>query len=97
MATDAAEALSLEGGLDYRSAYREIGEAVAAGTFDASGFDPVEALATRTVVGGAAAAPMDAMLGECRAALDEARAWISDRRSAIARAEEELVASTAAG
>lgn len=97
MATDAAEALSLERGLDYRSAYRAIGEAVAAGTFDASELDPVDALATRTVVGGAAAAPMDAMLAECRSALDEARAWIEARRSAFARAEAALVASTAAG
>ena len=64
MATDAAEALSLERGIDYRSAYRQIGEAVAAGTFEA--LDPVEALATRTVTGGAAPAPMEAMLGECR-------------------------------
>jgi argininosuccinate lyase len=97
MATDAAEALSLERGLDYRSAYRAIGEAVAAGTFDASELDPVDALATRTVVGGAAAAPMDAMLAECRSALGDARGWIEARRSAFARAEAALVASTAAG
>ena len=97
MATDAAEALSLERGMDYRSAYRAIGEAVAAGTFDDSDLDPVEALATRTVVGGAAAEPMDAMLAECRAAVDSARGWIEQRRAAIARAEEALIAGTAAG
>jgi len=97
MATDAAEALSLERGIDYRSAYRAIGEAVAAGTFDASDLDPVAALATRTVVGGAAAAPMDAMVAECRAAVSEARGWIGERRRSIARAEAELVAETAAG
>jgi argininosuccinate lyase len=92
MATDAAEALSLESGIDYRSAYRETGAAVAAGTFDASQLDPVAALATRTVVGGAAAAPMDAMLAECRAAVDEGRAWIEARRAAFAAAERDLVA-----
>jgi len=97
MATDAAEALSLERGIDYRSAYRAIGEAVAAGTFDASDLDPVEALATRTVVGGAAAAPMDAMVAECRAAVSEARGWIGERRASIAAAEEALIAETAAG
>jgi len=92
MATDAAESLSLEGGIDYRSAYRAIGEAVAAGTFDASELDPVVALATRTVTGGAAHAPMGAMLAECRAALAESRSWIDERRASIARAESELVA-----
>jgi argininosuccinate lyase len=97
MATDAAEALSLERGMDYRSAYRAVGEAVAAGTFDASDLDPVAALATRTVVGGAAAAPMDAMVAECRAAVSDARGWIGERRSAIAGAEEALIAGTAAG
>ena len=97
MATDAAEALSLSEGVDYRSAYRLVGEAVAAGTFDPFGLDPVEALATRTVTGGAAPAPLDAMLAECRGAVVEARAWIEQRRSAIALAETELVASTAAG
>ena len=95
MATDAAEALSLERGIDYRSAYREIGEAVASGTFEA--LDPVEALATRTVTGGAAPAPMEAMLGECRAAVAASRAWVEERRVAIEAAEAELVASTPAG
>jgi argininosuccinate lyase len=97
MATDAAEALSLERGIDYRSAYRAVGEAVAAGTFDASDLDPVAALATRTVLGGAAAAPMDAMLAECRAAVAQARGWIEERRAAIAGAEEALIVGTAAG
>jgi argininosuccinate lyase len=91
MATDAAEALSLDRGLDYRSAYREIGAAVAAGTFDASALDPADAIATRTGRGGAAPEPMDAMLGECRAAISAARGWIAERRAGIADAEEELV------
>jgi hypothetical protein len=35
---------------------------------------------------------MNAMLAECRAAVDEASAWIDERRSAIAASERELVA-----
>lgn len=102
MATDAAEALSIARGLDYRSAYRLVGEAVAGGSLsdlglDPSVLDPVTAVATRTVTGGAAVAPMEAMLAECRTALAEAGAWIAERRDAIARAEEELVARAAAG
>jgi argininosuccinate lyase len=97
MATDAAELMSLERGVDYRSAYRAVGEAVAAGTFDASALDPAEAMATRTVTGGAAVAPMEAMLGEMRAALATSRARLGATRAAIAGAEEALIAGTAAG
>ena len=50
--------------VDYRSAYREVGRAVAEGK--PPELDPREALATRTVTGGAAPAPMDAMLGRLR-------------------------------
>jgi len=54
--------------------------------------DPVAALATRTVTGGAAAPPLDAMLAECRAALADAERWIGERRAAMAAAEAELLA-----
>jgi argininosuccinate lyase len=98
MATDVAEALSLERGLNYRAAYREVGEAVAGGALDpaalgldASVLDPAAALATRTVTGGAAEAPMEAMLAECRAAVADADAWVGERRAAIAAAERALV------
>jgi argininosuccinate lyase len=98
MATDAAEAIALEGGVDYRSAYRRVGEAVSAGALDAaalgidaSTLDPAAALATRTVTGGAAPAPMEAMLADCRAAVADARRWIEERRSALDGAERELV------
>ncbi len=112
MAADVAEAISLATGLDYRSAYRVVGRAVAAGGLDAAALDaaaheilgrplgadvshaldPVAAIATRTVPGGAATEPMDAMLAECRTAVDEARRWIDDERAAIERAEHDLVA-----
>jgi argininosuccinate lyase len=104
MATDAAEAVSQTRGIDYRSAYRIVGEAVAAGTLDAAALgidpavlDPAAALSTRTVTGGAAAAPMGAMLGDCRAALADAERWIAERRAAIAAAEAELVALARVG
>ncbi len=99
MATDAAEAVSDARAIDYRSAYRIVGEAVAGGTLDAAALgidpevlDPVAALATRTVTGGAAAPPLDTMLAECRAAVADAERWIGERRAAIAAAEAELVA-----
>ena len=51
--------------------------------------DPRAALATRTVPGGAAPAPMDAMLADCRAAVADARARRGDARAAaIERARE---------
>jgi len=112
MATDVAEAISLATGLDYRSAYRVVGRAAAAGGLDAAALDaaanellgrplgvdvshaldPAGAIATRTVPGGAAREPMDAMLAGCRTAVDEARHWIQAERDAVARAEHELVA-----
>ena len=115
LATDVAEAISLATGLDYRSAYRVVGRAVARGSgLDAAGLDaaarellgralgvdagvladaldPAAALAARTVPGGAAPEPMDAMLAECRAAVAEARRWSEAARAAGARAEDELV------
>jgi argininosuccinate lyase len=47
MATDVAEAVSLATGLDYRSAYRVVGRAVAAGALDADGLDA----ASREILG----------------------------------------------
>jgi argininosuccinate lyase len=114
LAADLAEVITAVAGLDYRSAYRVVGRAVAAGTLDAAALDaaadellgrplgvdpatvaaaldPHAALATRTGTGGAAPAPMDAMLAECRAAAHAAVAWVAERRAAIARAERELV------
>jgi argininosuccinate lyase len=57
----------------------------------AAALDPVAALATRVVPGGAAPAPMDAMLAECRAAIADGRRWVERGRGAIERAERELV------
>jgi argininosuccinate lyase len=54
--------------------------------------DPAAAIATRTVPGGAATAPMDAMVADCRDALARARAWIERERGAIEHAEQQLVA-----
>jgi argininosuccinate lyase len=95
MATDAAEALSLERGLDYRSAYRLVGETLAAGgelDVPPEVLDPVAAIATRTVAGGAAPAPMDSMLEDCRDAITQARAWVERHRDAVGEAERALVA-----
>jgi argininosuccinate lyase len=98
LATDAAEAISLATGRDYRSAYDEVGRAVAAGRLDAAelgidpgALEPAAALAARTVPGGAAAEPMEAMLAECRAAVAEARRWSDGTRAAAARAEAQLI------
>ena len=108
MATDVAEAISLETGLDYRTAYRVVGHAAAldrdaleAAAREIVGrpldvdvshaLDPVAALATRTIPGGAAPAPMDAMLDECQTAVAAARAWIDSERSAIEQAEHALI------
>ena len=87
MATDAAELLTP--GMDYRSAYKQVGRAVAAG--ELPDLDPREAIATRTVTGGAAPAPMDAMLAECRAAIDDVRERAATARAAIGEAERELL------
>ena len=98
LATDVAEAISLSTGRDYRSAYDEVGRAVAGGSLDAialgvdsSTLDPAAALAARTVPGGAAPEPMGAMLAECRAAVAEARRWAEVTRAERGRAEDQLV------
>jgi argininosuccinate lyase len=115
LATDLAEVVSRAAGLDYRSAYRVVGRAVASsGRLDAASLDaaatellgrplelpehvvadaldPLAALATRTVPGGAAPEPMDAMLGECRDAVADTRAWIDAERAALTTAEDALV------
>jgi argininosuccinate lyase len=153
-ATDLAEVVSRETGLDYRSAYRVVGRAVAEaaaqtgrtatdtpnpsdrssaprgaravpeagapedargakrldaaaldaaarellgrelgldGALVAAAQDPEACLATRTTIGGAAAAPMDAMLADSRAALEDARVWCEAARAAAADAERALV------
>jgi argininosuccinate lyase len=98
LATDVAEAISLSTGRDYRSAYDAVGRAVADGRLDAaalgvedSALDPAAALAARTVPGGAAPEPMDAMLTECRAAVAEARRWVEVTQAERGRAEGQLV------
>jgi argininosuccinate lyase len=111
-ATDAAEAISLATGLDYRTAYRILARArdlepagieaaareILGRPLDldpailAAALDPVAALATRTVPGGAAPEPMDAMLAATRAAVDDARRWIDAERAAIEQAERDLLA-----
>jgi argininosuccinate lyase len=94
MATDVAEALSLATGVDYRSAYREVaaaGPEAAARELGADVLDPAAAIAARTVAGGAAPAPMEAMLADCRDAVARSRAWVERRRGAVADAENALV------
>jgi argininosuccinate lyase len=59
--------------------------------FVAAALDPAAALATRTVPGGAAPEPMDAMLAECRAAVGVARDWAAHERAAVDRTERELI------
>jgi hypothetical protein len=49
-------------------------------------------LATRTVTGGAAPAPMDAMLTDCRAAVAGERERVAATRRAVEAAERELLA-----
>jgi argininosuccinate lyase len=113
-ATDLAEIVSAAAGIDYRSAYRVVGRAVAGGRLDATALDtaahevlgrgldlpadalanaldPSACLATRAAPGGAAPEPMDAMLGDCRAALAGERAWAESARDAGARAEAALL------
>jgi argininosuccinate lyase len=94
MATDVAEAISLASGVDYRSAYREVaaaGPEAAARDLSADVLDPAAAIATRTVAGGAAPAPMEVMLADCSDAVARARAWVERQRGAIADAEQALV------
>ncbi len=100
LATDVAEVVSDARGIDYRSAYRVVG--ARGRRRDARRgrarhsippcSTPVAALATRTVTGGAAPAPMDAMLAECRAAVAGARAVAASGGQPIGAAEAELVA-----
>jgi argininosuccinate lyase len=87
LATDQAEQLSLDTGLDYRSAYKRVANAIEGG-------DPREAIATRTVTGGAAPAPLEAMLQECRATVATARDRIAAERAKIEAAEARLLAMT---
>jgi argininosuccinate lyase len=87
MATDAAEEISLTTGVDYRSAYRQVASQGAGDELD-----PHQAIATRTVPGGAAPEPMEAMLAGCRDELARARAWAQHERDAIEQAEQQLVA-----
>lgn len=89
MAADAAELLSLEHGLDYRSAYKQVGSEVAAG--GRLDLDPAEAIATRIVPGGAAPAPMDAMLAHTRTEIAGARERTAAARTALAAAEAALL------
>ncbi|MDO8212356.1 lyase family protein [Conexibacter sp. CPCC 206217] len=122
-AADLAEVVTHVAGIDYRSAYRVVGRAVAGagdagrgpealtaagldavaqellgrplGLTDAQvadALDPVAALATRTVPGGAARGQLDTMLRDCDGALDAAAAWIEQDRERIAAAEGALVA-----
>jgi len=118
LATDVAEVITLTTGIDYRSAYRVVGLAVArardGGPLDAAGLDeaagellgrplglgaavladaldPAAALATRTVPGGAAPEPMDAMLAECRTAVAGARRSSEAARAVVTQAEDGLV------
>ena len=53
--------------------------------------EPAEIVATRTGVGGAAEAPVAAMLVECRTALDRAERWQIETERQIAEAESRLV------
>jgi argininosuccinate lyase len=95
MATDVAEAISLATGRDYRSAYRDVasrGVEAAARDLEADLVDPAAAIATRTVPGGAAPEPMDAMLAGCRDEIGRARAWAEREQGAIEDAEQALVA-----
>jgi argininosuccinate lyase len=97
MATDVAEAISLATGLDYRSAYREVArdlDAAARQVPDA--LDPAAAIATRTVAGGAAPEPMEAMLAGCRDEIARARAWEQHERDALEQAEQALITTARA-
>jgi argininosuccinate lyase len=84
MAADAAELISLQEGVDYRTAYKRIGAG------EGLTLDPREAIQTRTVPGGAAPAPMDAMLAQLTAHTDAAREWAAAKRAAVTAAEQAL-------
>jgi argininosuccinate lyase len=109
-ATDLAEVVSRDAGLDYRSAYRLVGRAVAAGQLDPAAvarelgldvarlqaaLDPAASLATRTAPGGAAPEPMGTMVVSCRDAVADQRAWEERERAAIDSAEGALLALAA--
>ena len=127
-ATDLAEQVSRSAGVDYRSAHRVVGRAVARAADAGSGpealdsaaldaaaqdvlgrplqldpeivrraLEPLDALATRTVAGGAAPEPMEEMLHECRAAVARASAWHAEQSAAVAAAESKLEALARAG
>jgi argininosuccinate lyase len=98
-AADVAEALTQHANIDYRTAYRTVAAALAEhGELSeaALGFDPAPymrpeaALATRTVTGGAAPAPMDAMLADADAAIAAATTSVRSRRDRLAAAEANL-------
>ena len=92
MATDVAEAISLNTGLDYRSAYRDVARDLEAAARDVpDALDPAAAIATRTVPGGAAPEPMEAMIARCRDEVALARAWVERERGALEDAERRLV------
>jgi argininosuccinate lyase len=57
----------------------------------ARALDPAEARATRTVAGGAAPEPMDAMLGECRGAIERARERQRSERAGVEAGEHGLI------
>jgi argininosuccinate lyase len=127
LATDLAEVLVLECGLDFRQAHRLVGHLVRQHLAERGGIlgltpeglataaaavlgrrieiaperlraalDPEAAIQARTEPGGAAPAPMAAMLDDCAEALAEASAWIAARRRHLQTAEGQLVAAVAA-
>jgi argininosuccinate lyase len=98
-AADVAEALTQHADVDYRSAYKIVAAALAEhGELSEAtvGFDPTPYLrtdatiATRTVTGGAAAAPMDAMLAHAGDVIAAARTSLRERRDRLAAAETAL-------
>jgi argininosuccinate lyase len=121
-ATDLAEVITLETGLDFRSAHRVVGRLVRdtstagrsmrdltsadldaaaqavldhplhlpAATF-AGALDPASAVAARQGPGGAAAAPLAAMLDECRTALAAHATWREQTTAHLLAAEEMLL------
>jgi hypothetical protein len=90
MVIDVAETISLRTKIDYRATYEQVGRAVAEGR-PLEPLDARAALATRTVTGGAAPAPMDAMLRDCEAAVAGVRAHVAAARSALRTAEDGLL------
>jgi len=85
LATDQAEQLSLDTGLDYRSAYKRVAQSIEPS-------DPREAIATRTVTGGAAPEALQRMLDDCRATIASARERLAAERAGIEAAEHALLA-----